>query len=290
MNTTNRAAILTKTQKILKKHYQPAPAPVDRPLLEHLLYACCLENSPHEAADEAFAKLQQIYFDWNEVRVTTVSELAEVMSSLKDPREAATRLRQCLQSIFETHYSFDIDFLKKQNQGKTVKELDKMNGMTGFVLEYTTQTGLGGHSIPTNKGVLNLLVTLDVINQSQADQHKVPGLARAISKNKGVEFGSLIHQLGVDFYASPFSPRVRSIILEIDPSAKERLPKRPAKKAPAEKKKADRTAKGKKKVSAKSATPTGKTAGTRAAKKSAASATAKTKKSSSKRIVKRKPK
>jgi endonuclease-3 len=283
MSTSNRADILTKSHKVLKKHYQPVNPPTDRPLLEHMLYACCLENSPHEAADEAFAKLQQIFFDWNEVRVTTVTELAEVMSILKDPREAASRLKRCLQSVFESHYSFEIDFLKKQNLGKTVKELERVKGMTSFVRDYVTQVGLGGHAIPANQGVLNALVALGVIDQTQADQHKVPGLTRAIPKSKGVEYGALIHQLGVDFFASPFSPRVRSIILEIDPGAKDRLPKRASKKAEAKQADAARGGRRKKKASAKAALTTRK-AGKRPAKKTPA------KKSTSKRIVRRKPK
>src|SRR3990172_13275194 len=123
MTTSNRAARIAKLFKVLKKHYQPVPPQGDRLLLEHLLYACCLENGSCEQADEAFAKLQQAYFDWNEIRVTTVSELAETMAALPDAAAAAARLKRCLQALFETYYSFDIESLKKQNIGKAIKEL-----------------------------------------------------------------------------------------------------------------------------------------------------------------------
>ena len=43
--------------------------------LEHLLYGCLLETARYDAADEAFAKLKELYFDWNEIRVTTVTEV-----------------------------------------------------------------------------------------------------------------------------------------------------------------------------------------------------------------------
>ena len=115
MATTNRAALLTKTHKVLKKHYEPVSPPADRTLLEHILYACCLEGASYQAADDAFARLQESYFDWNEVRVTTVAELAEVMSPLPDATNAAQRLKGSLQTVFEAYYSFEIDDLKKQN-------------------------------------------------------------------------------------------------------------------------------------------------------------------------------
>ncbi len=90
MATPNRMAILTKMHKVLKKHYKPAPIP-DRPVLEHLLYACCLENAQYEAADKAFEAVSTGFFDWNEVRVSTVKELAEVMNMLPDAQQAAAQ-------------------------------------------------------------------------------------------------------------------------------------------------------------------------------------------------------
>jgi endonuclease-3 len=115
---SDRATLLTKTAKVLKKHYKPVSPPSNRSVLEHLLYACCLEASHHQPSDDAFARLQETYFDLNEVRVTTVSELAEVMSGLNDPEKASRRLKKALQAVFEAHYSFDIDALKKGNLGK----------------------------------------------------------------------------------------------------------------------------------------------------------------------------
>ena len=56
MSAANRASKINKAFKTLKKHYQSA-AVVDRPVLEHLLYAAVLQNAQPEVADEAFARL-----------------------------------------------------------------------------------------------------------------------------------------------------------------------------------------------------------------------------------------
>src|SRR5262245_64942649 len=131
--TTNRTSAIAKVYKVLKKHYKPSAPPEDRTVLEHLLYACVLENARFEAADEAFARLKELYFDWNEIRVTTVTELAEGMGGVPDAAAAAHRVKKSLQSIFESNYSFDIETLKKQNLGKAEKDLEKVNGVTPFV-------------------------------------------------------------------------------------------------------------------------------------------------------------
>ena len=94
MATPNRASILTKAHKVLKKHFTPVAPPKDRDVLDALLYACCLENAPHDKADDVFARLQESYFGWNEIRVTTVTELAEAMSDLPDPQAAANSLKR----------------------------------------------------------------------------------------------------------------------------------------------------------------------------------------------------
>ena len=111
----NRAEKFNKLYKVVKKYYQPVLSPANRTVLEHLVYACCLEDSTHEAADEVLAKLQVDYFDWNEIRVTTSLELAELMKGLYDPLAAAGRLRKVLHGLFESKYSFDAEFLKKEN-------------------------------------------------------------------------------------------------------------------------------------------------------------------------------
>jgi len=91
MTSPSRTAQFAKVHKVLKKYYKPVLPNAERPVLEHLLFACCLENAHYEKAEEAFAALVHTFFDWNEIRVTTVNELSEVVSCLPDPSAASHR-------------------------------------------------------------------------------------------------------------------------------------------------------------------------------------------------------
>jgi endonuclease-3 len=233
MAKTDRTAQFTKLQKVLKKHYEPVLPLTDRSVLEHLLFALCLENSYYDKAEEVFARLQ-LYDDWNEVRVTSQTELAEIMSPLGAPAGTAARFKGALQGVFEQglfdqKYEFNIDHLRKQNIGKAIKELEKFPSVTPFALAYVTQAALGGHAIPLDKGTLDALRVLDLVAEKDYEKGHVPGLERSVPKNKGAEFGSLLHQLGADVFNAAHTPRVRSILLEINPEAKDRLPRRPGK-------------------------------------------------------------
>ena len=228
MSTQNRSARITKLVSSLKKHFKPVPPPKNRTLLEHVLFACLLENSAFESAERVFQTLQTDYFDWNELRVSSKHELAEVMKPLEDPQGAAYRFKKSLHAVFESVYAFDIEPLKKQNLGQAIKQLEKYEGTTPFVVAYVTQHGLGGHSIPVNKGLLQALVVLDVISPAEAMESVVPGLERAVSKSKGIEVASLLHQLGLEVGKNPYGQAARKLLLELDPTCKDRLPKRPA--------------------------------------------------------------
>lgn len=226
MTTFNRSALINKFLKVLRKHYQPVKPNVQRSVLEQLLFAACLENSAYEAAEEAFAKLQESFFDWNEVRVTTVRELAEEMPGLHDPAGAAERVRSVLQSVFDSQYSFDLEGLRKQNLGKAMKILEGYRGATPFMAAYVVQVALGGHTIPVNRGVVEACWVLNLVNDKQKAAGTVSGLERAIPKSKGLESASLLHQFGAQLLASPYSPDVHKVLLEVDAGCKERLPKR----------------------------------------------------------------
>jgi len=232
MAPVSRTAQLAQIAKVLKRHYKPVAPNPERPVLEHLLFACCLENAHYETAEEVFAALVHTFFDWNEMRVTSIAELSEIMAALPDPRAAANRFKRVLQSVFEATYCFDLEEQRKKNLGPTVKWLQKLDGTTNFTVAYLVQAALGGHAIPVDAGVLGALRVVDLVTNEDVAACVVPGLERAISKAKGIEFGSMLHQFGADFTANPYSPAVRKILLQINPEAKDRLPKRRSRKKP----------------------------------------------------------
>jgi endonuclease-3 len=231
MTAVTRTAQFAKVHKVLKKHYKPAPGTADRAVIEHLVFACCLEDAHHDAAEEAFAALVHTFFDWNEVRVTSISELAEVMACLPDPRTAANRVKRVLHAVFENTFNFDLEDLRKKNLGPTVAWLEKLDGMSPFTVAYTVQAALGGHAIPIDRGTMAALQVLDLVAEKDAAAGVVPGIERAVAKAKGLEFGSLLHELGADYAANPYSANIREILLQIEPECQSRLPKRRAKPA-----------------------------------------------------------
>jgi endonuclease III len=228
MATTKRTQLLTKLQKVLKQNYKTVLPDTGRPVLEQVLFACCLENAAYESAEKAFAQLGENYFDLNEVRVTTVAELAEALQQLPNPSRAALSLRRVLQSVFESTYSFSLEHARKGSIANGVKTLQGLQGVPSFVTAFVVSTGLGGHTIPLDDGALVVLWLTGLITQEEYDSRAVPWLERAIPKKAGKEFASLLHQFGADLLASIHSPALRKLVLSINPDAKDLFPKRGA--------------------------------------------------------------
>jgi endonuclease-3 len=225
--TPPRAQLLPRLFKALKASYKPVPTNVTRPLLEQVLYACCLENARPEVAEKALARLLAQSFDLNEVRVTTVAELAEVLHDLPDPARAALSLRRALQSVFESTYSFSLDHAKKHSLAHGLKTLENLHGVPPFVVQHVASTALGGHMIPLDQGALAGLYLTGLVTQQEYDSGKVPGLERLIPKKSGLEFSSLLHQFGVDCLTNLHGTTVKKIVQAVNSAAaKDRFPKR----------------------------------------------------------------
>jgi hypothetical protein len=225
MSATQRAERIEKLFKVLRKHYKPPNAPTHHSLLEQILYASCLEDSKFDSADEAYAKLEQTKVDWNETRVTTVAELAELLRAVRRPPEAARRVRGALQAIFESRYAFELEDLKKSGLNKVSDEFRKW-GLSRFVIDYVVLYGLSGHAIPLDSSSLDILCQLELFTPQEIEK-KSPGLERIIPKAKGAESFGLLHQFAVDFASHPRSAVVQAIFKElgVSPKPKQEKPK-----------------------------------------------------------------
>ena len=97
-----------------------------------------------------------------------------------------------------------------------------------------THAALDGHSIPLDRGALDVLVCRWAsLLKASAKSGKVSGLERVIPKSKrGRVQLAACTRWRLTTSRNPFSPNVRKPLLSINPEAKDRFPKRGVKKEP----------------------------------------------------------
>lgn len=205
--------------KLLQKRLKGLPGPPERTVLEHLIYAALLENASFEKADAAYAVLEHHFIDWNEIRVSTVGELADTFPMLPDPQAAGARVRQTLQGVFEKMYTFDLEEWRKKskNLGQAVEFLESVGPMSRFMIDYTTQVAFGGHVIPLDEASLRIFRLLGMALVNKAGTYEeVSGLERAVPKKNGLTFSIQLHHFAAGYFADPESEELRALLKAID--------------------------------------------------------------------------
>ena len=209
--TTNKQQVLAFAQTALKKKFPAPPEPEKRPVLEEVLYAVLREGVPSAAADAGFAKLKAAFFDWNEVRVSSVQEVADALAGLPDAGPKAERVVGFLQEVFEERYSFDLSDVSKKGLKQAAKQLARYKGgVTDFVVAWVTQRSFGGHAVPLDGPTLRVLRRLGVVDEDADDPEAVrASVEHYVPKARGYEFTEELiqHATAICVEGVPYCPQ-----------------------------------------------------------------------------------
>jgi endonuclease III len=196
--TTNKQRLLNQLFSALTKRYGSAGDSA-RPVLEQFIYGICREGTTRERADRAFKALQDRFFDWNEIRVSSVRELEEALSSLPDSELRAQRLIRFLQEVFEKRFCFDLEDLHKKGLKVAAKQLSAYQASNDYVGAWVVQNSLGGHAIPLDAPTLRTARRLGLIESDQEDAEALrSSLEHLIPKARGTLFVDLMSRLAED--------------------------------------------------------------------------------------------
>jgi len=177
----NRSRVVQRLLGTVRKALQ-VRLPQTRPVLEQMLYAICRRDVSRAQADAAFARLQQSFYDWNEVRVSALREVADVLAPLPQAFDRAEQLLGLLQEVFEANYSFDLEGLKKKPLRQAEKQLQRLQFADAFVQAWTMQYALGGHAIPVDEPVRRVVVRLGLVQDGQSTTTVQAGLTHQLGK------------------------------------------------------------------------------------------------------------
>jgi endonuclease-3 len=199
MAAKNKAQFLNQVLSLLKKRYKLEPNAPRLSVLEATVYAVCHEGSTREQANQALSRFKDSFFDWNEVRVSSVEEIQGVLAGLTQPDDRAYRIRRFLRQLFEKTYGFSLDQLAKKPLKESAKVLHEYEAFeSDFVLATVIQQALGGHAIPVDSAIRRALERLGVADQKTTTAALRSTLEHAIPKNRGSEFVDLLEELTHD--------------------------------------------------------------------------------------------
>ncbi len=225
--TTTKQQLLTQVYAVLKKKIPASPEPeTPHPILEEVLYAILREGVPNSEADAAFLKIKTGFVDLNEMRVSSVQEVADAIEGLADAGNKAERIVKFLQEHFERTYTFALDDLEKKGLKQAAKQLAryKDHGVSDFVVAWVMQRSLEGHAIPLDEPTIRVLQRLGAIDEEIEELEATRAtLEHYIPKSTGIDFTDRIIQLATTI-CLPVNPRCPECpLLPICPTGQTRV-------------------------------------------------------------------
>lgn len=196
--TADRQSVLKKLLPLLKKQYKIAVPKLDRPVMETMLYAVCLENASVDEGDRAYARLFQLFPDLNEARVSSISELEPVFEGLEDRDWRGFRARSVLQYVFEKSFNFELESLKKKTLELAAKQLGKIKHLSPFIRNFTLQQAVGAHILPIDDATARLLIWLGLASTGQSSDEIGESLKAVVRKAEALPFLFSVRALAVD--------------------------------------------------------------------------------------------
>lgn len=192
---TNKQQLLTQAYAALKKKFA-APEPHEpRPVLEEVVYAILREGTTTADADRAYDGLRKAFIDWNEIRVSTVQEVADALRPMPGAGGRAKRIIGLLQKVFEERYAFTLDDLDKKGLKQAAKQLSRYKeDVNDFTVAWVVQRTLGGHAVPLDGPTLRVLGRLGVVEEAEPDDLESvrASIEHVVPKARDAEFTELM--------------------------------------------------------------------------------------------------
>ncbi len=173
-----------KVQKVI--HDEPADA---------IVYAIISAELSEKATATAIKKYADYFVDLNDLRVSRTEEIVEMLGgNTPVTRTIASTITMVLRAVFNEYHKVSLEALKKTGKRPARHILEKLEGISRFVVDYCMLTSLQAHAIPLTEGIIKYLKSKELV-YPDADEQQIAGfLAKQISANKGYEFYALLRR------------------------------------------------------------------------------------------------
>jgi hypothetical protein len=194
-NSKEYSKKIQKLHRTLSRKY-PKVQKVNHEEVENaVVYGIISENMNEKATDSAFQKIPGCFVDLNDLRVSRADEIIEMLGEdTPETRDIALTITRVLGGIYNDNNKVNLECLKKVGKRPAKQVLEKIDGISRFVVDYCMLTSLKGHAIPLTKTMIEFLKNNELVD-SEADEEQIEGfLAKQISARNGYEFYALLRR------------------------------------------------------------------------------------------------
>jgi endonuclease III len=194
-NSKEYAQRLQKLYRELKRLHPKVEKTTYEDPAEALICGIISEKLSENATSKALREIRSLFVDWNDLRVSRIEEITEAMGGNKmSCRAAALSLTAALRGIFNEHHKISLAVLKKLGKRPAKEGLEKIDGVSRFVLNYCMLTSMQAHAVPLTQEMIEYLRKNGII-APDADEEDIEGfLTRQVAAKDAYEFYALLRR------------------------------------------------------------------------------------------------
>jgi len=192
-NSREYARKVQKLYGALKRQYPKVQSVTYDEPVEAVVYAILSEKMTEAASRPASKRFADYFVDLNDLRVARPEEVVEVLGAdTPVTRDIAATLARVLFAIFDQYNAVSLEALKKTGKRPAKQVLEKLDGISHFMVSYCMLTSLQGHAVPLTQKMVEYLRSNELVDP-QANEQEIEGfLARQISAKDAYEFYALL--------------------------------------------------------------------------------------------------
>lgn len=149
---------------LLEGAYGKKRRPPAMPLLDHVLMATLADHGARTRTRAAHKELTDKFVDWNEVRVSSSSEVAEVLEPLlgEHALPAANAVRAVLSALFETLHELSLEHMLTKTAEECLVAFGKLPMLNAESREVILLHALSHSTAPTASNALRVVKRIGV--------------------------------------------------------------------------------------------------------------------------------
>lgn len=157
--------------------------------LEAMIYAMICEYTTDANAPRVYKRICSHFVDFNDLRVSRIEEIADVMDdSSPAAQKAAAMITHLLNQVYDRYDRMSLDVLKEGGKRQGRKELEEIDGISHFAVDYCFLTSLEGHAVPLKESMKAHLKAQECIHPESTDDEIRGFLERQVSASDGWAF------------------------------------------------------------------------------------------------------
>lgn len=171
------------------KSKENASKPVYENPVDAIVYSAIKERFNESTTAKMVKKIYSHFVDLNDLRVSRQEEIIDILGgSEPEHKEVADTLTVVLNSLFDKNDCLNLDELKLEGKRKIKEELEKLKGMTSFMISYVMLVCFDGHSIPLNKNMIDFFVKNEILDADEPIEKMQGFLERQVPAVCGYDF------------------------------------------------------------------------------------------------------